>query len=128
MMMKSLILTLLVSTLMGQSDKITDANFKKTITKGFVVVKFTAQWSAKKLEQNFSKDVSGYQDAAVVTVASEDNSKAIKKLRIRNFPSVVLFYDGKKKKVWKADMDGKLDLTAKDLKKAIDDVLAGDVF
>jgi thioredoxin-like negative regulator of GroEL len=42
-----------------------------------------------------------------------------RKLRLRNFPSVVLFKDGKKVKVWKADFDGNLDLTTDQVRKAI---------
>jgi hypothetical protein len=41
---------------------------------------------------------------------------------------MALFYDGSKKETWKADMDGELDLTNKEIKSAIDDVLAEDVF
>ena len=33
-----------------------------------------------------------------------------------------------KKEVWKADMDGELDCTAKEIKSAIDNAMAGDVF
>ena len=58
----------------------------------------------------------------------EDVKKVVKKLRIRNYPSLALFHNGSKKEVWKADMDGVVDVNNKDIKKAIDDVLAGDVF
>jgi len=61
-------------------------------------------------------------------VKSEDAKKVVKKLRIRNYPSVALFHNGKKKEVWKADMDGVVDVKSKDIKKAIDDVQSGDVF
>ena len=64
----------------------------------------------------------------MLTVASEDAKLVVKKLRIRNYPSIALFYNGSKKEVWKADMDGEVDVTNKDIKSAIDDVLAGDVF
>ncbi len=41
---------------------------------------------------------------------------------------MALFYDGSKKETWKADMDGELEIDNKDIKNAIDDVLAEDVF
>ena len=41
---------------------------------------------------------------------------------------MALFYDGSKKKVWKADMDGELDIDNKDIKKEISNLFAGDVF
>ena len=52
----------------------------------------------------------------------------VKKLRIRNFPSIALFHKGDKIDVWKADMDGEVDCTAGDIKKAVDDFNSGDVF
>ena len=41
---------------------------------------------------------------------------------------MVLFYDGSKKETWKADMDGEIDCNNKDIKKAISNLKAGDVF
>ena len=54
--------------------------------------------------------------------------KVVKKLRIRNYPSIALFHNGSKKEVWKADMDGIVDVTNKHIKKAIQDAMSGDVF
>ena len=111
-------------------EKITDSNFKQHISKGVVVVKFTAKWSDKNTayDEDVLGKVEGHEDAKVITVASEDTKKVCKKLRLRNFPSIALFFDGSKKDVWKADMDGILEVTDKDIKSSIDDVLAGDVF
>ena len=41
---------------------------------------------------------------------------------------MVLFYDGSKKETWKADMDGELDCDNKEVKKAINDLFAEDLF
>ena len=109
-------------------EKITDDNFKKKIAKDFVVVVFTSKWQEKNVDKALLKGIAGYQQAVVITVASEDTKKVVKKLRLRNFPSLALFHNGSKKEVWKADMDGIVDVKNKDIKKAIDDVLAGDVF
>jgi thioredoxin-like negative regulator of GroEL len=109
-------------------EKITDDNFKKKIAKDFVVVVFTSKWQEKNVDKALLKGIAGYQKAVVITVASEDTKKVVKKLRLRNFPSLALFHNGSKKEVWKADMDGIVDVKNKDIKKAIDDVLAGDVF
>jgi hypothetical protein len=46
--------------------------------------------------------------------------ETVRKLRLRNFPSVVLFRNGKKVKVWKANFDGELDLKTDDVKESID--------
>ena len=39
-----------------------------------------------------------------------------------------MFHNGDKVDVWKADMDGEVDCSAGDIKKAVDDFNSGDVF
>ena len=114
----------------AEVEKITDSNFKQHISKGVVVVKFTAKWSDKNYayDEEVLGKIKGHEGARIITVASEDTKKVCKKLRLRNFPSIVLFHDGSKKDTWKADMDGILEVTDKDIKSSINDVLAGDVF
>ena len=118
-------LILFLSTLTAQ---VTDKNFKDKAGSGFVVVKFTSEWQEQDLDEKIFKDVKGYEDAVIIEVKDSNTKKLCKKLRIRNFPSVALFFDGSKKEVWKADMDGEVDVSADDIKSAIDDVLAEDVF
>ena len=114
-----------LSTLTAQ---VTDKNFKDKIGSGFAVIVFTANYQEKDLDDSVLKGVKGHEDAQIFTFKSAGLKKVIKKLRIRNYPSVALFHDGSKKEVWKADMDGEVDCTAGDIKSAIDEVLAEDVF
>ena len=114
-----------LSTLTAQ---VTDKNFKDKAGSGFVVVKFTSEWQEKDLDEKIFKGVKGHEDAIIIKVKDSDTKKLCKKLRIRNFPSIALFFDGSKKEVWKADMGGEIDVSADDIKSAIDDVLAEDVF
>ena len=124
--MKYLIgLILFLSTLTAQ---VTDKNFKDKVGDGFTVIVFTSNYQEKDLEGSVLKGVGGHEDAKIITVKSADVKKVVKKLRIRNYPSIALFHDGSKKEVWKADMDGIVDCSASDIKSAIDDVLAEDVF
>ena len=118
-------LILFLSTLTAQ---VTDKNFKDKTGSGFVVVTFTSEWQEQDLDPAILKGVDGHEDAVLITVKSEDTKKICKKLRLRNFPSIALFHDGSKKEIWKADMDGEVDVTASDIKSAISDVLAEDVF
>ena len=120
-----LCLLLFLSVTFGQ---VNDKNFKSTINGGMVIVVFTSEWQEQPFDKDILKGVSGYQDCEIVYVKSEDAKKVVKKLRLRNFPSIALFYDGSKKETWKADMDGELDIDNKDIKSSIDDVLAEDVF
>ena len=108
--------------------QVTDKNFKDKIGSGFAVVIFTSNYQEKDLDDSILKGVKEHEDAQILTVKSADLRKVIKKLRIRNYPSIALFHDGSKKEVWKADMDGEVDVTASDIKSAISDVLAEDVF
>jgi hypothetical protein len=116
---------LFLSTITAQ---VTDKNFKEQMGGGFVVVKFTSEWQEKVFDKKIFEGIEGHEGAKILTVKSEDTKKICKKLRIRNFPSIALFHDGSKKEVWKADMDGKVACSPNDIKSAIDDVLAEDVF
>ena len=109
-------------------SQINDKNFKSEVNGGTVVAIFTSEWQEQPFDKDILKGVKGYQDCEIIYVKSEEAPKVTKKLRLRNFPSMVLFYDGSKKETWKADMDGELDCDNKDIKSAIDDVLAEDVF
>ena len=116
---------LFLSTLTAQ---VTDKNFKDEAGSGFVVVKFVSEWQEKDLDPSVFAGVKGHEDAIIVEAKDSDTKKLCRKLRIRNFPSVALFFDGSKKEVWKADMDGEIECSAKEIKRAIDEVLAEDVF
>ena len=118
-------LILFLSTLTAQ---VTDKNFKDKAGSGFVVIKFTSEWQEKDLDEGLFKGVAGYEDAIIIEAKSDDVKKICKKLRIRNYPSIALFFDGSKKEVWKADMGGEIDISIGDIKSAIDDVLSEDVF
>ena len=118
-------LMLFLSVAYGQ---INDKNFKEKVNGGVTVAVFTSEWQEQDLDEKILKGVDGYQDAEILYVKSEDAPKVVKKLRFRNFPSIALFFDGSKKETWKADMDGEVDCSSKEIKNAIDDMLAEDVF
>ena len=109
-------------------EVINDGNFKKKIAKGFVLVKFTAKYQYATLDKKLFDGVKGFEGCVIYKVDHSQVKKVAKKLRIRNYPSLALFHNGKKKEVWKADMDGVVDVTNKHLKKAIQDAMSGDVF
>ena len=109
-------------------SELNDDNFKKKISKGFVLIKFTAPYQMKKLDGKLFDGVKGFEGCVIYEVDHSQVKKVAKKLRIRNYPSLALFHNGKKKEVWKADMDGVVDITNKHIKKAISDAMSGDVF
>ena len=108
--------------------EITDKTFKSTISKGIVVVIFTADYQMTTIDPKMIKAIEGHEKAVVIKIKHKNVSAVVKKLRLRNYPSIALFHDGTKKKVWKPDMDGNLGITEKDVKKEITNAFAGDVF
>ena len=110
------------------AEVINDDNFKSKISKGFVLIKFTAPYQMANLDPKLLCIRDRFEGCVIYEVDHSNVKKVVKKLRIRNYPSLALFHNGSKKEVWKADMDGIVDVNNKDIKKAIDDVLAGDVF
>ena len=102
-------LLLFLSVTYGQ---VNDKNFKEKINGGIVVTVFSAEWQDAEFDETIIKGVSGYQDCKILYIKSKEAPKVVKKLRFRNFPSMALFYDG----------------SNKEIKSAIDDVLAEDVF
>ena len=110
------------------SQNVNDKNFKEKINGGVVVAVFTSEWQEQDLDDKILKGVEGYQDCEIIYVASEQAKKVVKKLRIRNYPSVALYINGSKVKVWKGDMDGMLDMDSKAIKKKIESEIAGDQF
>ena len=104
---------------------VNDDNFYGAIYKGMHLVRFTADWSDDN-KQNFYtgkfivKGDSAHMGTQMMILPSKKVPQVVRKLRLRNFPSVVLFKDGKKVKVWKADFDVNLELGADDVEKAID--------
>ena len=116
-------LILLMSLAIGQQE-VNDDNFYGAIYKGMHLVRFTADWSDDN-KQNFYtgkfivKGDSAHMGTQMMILPSKKVPQVVRKLRLRNFPSVVLFKDGKKVKIWKADFDGNLELGRDDVVKAI---------
>ena len=122
------LLTILLFLSVTFSQGVNDKNFKDKINGGVVVAVVTSEWQEQELDEKILKGVQGYQDCENIYLQSEQAKKVVKKLRFRNFPSIALFFDGSKKETWKADMDGEVDCSAKNIIGAIDDLLAEDVF
>ena len=116
---------LLLLSLAFSQQQVTDTNFYGVIYKGMHLVRFTAEWSEDN-KQNFYQGKfivdgdSAHMGTQMMIIPSKKVPETVRKLRLRNFPSVVLFKNGKKVKVWKANFDGNLELSTDDVKKSID--------
>ena len=117
---------LLSSLVFGQpiQQEVNDDNFYGAIYKGMHLVRFTADWSDDN-KQNFYQGKfvidgdSAHMGTQMMILPSKKVPQVVRKLRLRNFPSVVLFKNGKKVKVWKADFDGNLELARDEVEKSI---------
>ena len=115
---------LLLALAFGQQE-VTDKNFYGAIYKGMHLVRFTAEWSSDSKQKFYQgkfivEGDSAYKGTQMMIIPSKKVPETVRKLRLRNFPSVVLFRNGKKVKVWKANFDGNLDLKTDDVKESID--------
>lgn len=115
---------LLLALAFGQQE-VTDKNFYGAIYKGMHLVRFTAEWSNDNKQKFYQgkfivEGDSAYKGTQMMIIPSKKVPETVRKLRLRNFPSVVLFRNGKKVKVWKANFDGNLDLKTDDVKESID--------
>ena len=115
---------LLLALAFGQQE-VTDKNFYGAIYQGMHLVRFTAEWSSDSKQKFYQgkfivKGDSAYKGTQMMIIPSKKVPETVRKLRLRNFPSVVLFRNGKKVKVWKANFDGELDLKTDDVKESID--------
>ena len=121
--MKWLILLMSLAFAQPAQQVVNDDNFYGAIYTGIWLVRFTAEWSSS--EQNFYigkfivEGDSAHMGTQMMILPSKKVPKVVRELRLRNFPSVVLFKNGKKVKVWKANFDGKLELSTDEVKKAI---------
>jgi|TARA_R110002167_G_scaffold18119_9_gene68351 thioredoxin-like negative regulator of GroEL len=116
---------LLLLSLVFSQQQVTDTNFYGAIYKGMHLVRFTSEWSEDNKENFYQGKFivdgdSAYMGTQMMIIPSNKVPSTVRKLRLRNFPSVVLFKDGKKVKVWKANFDGNLELKTDAVKKAID--------
>jgi len=115
---------LLLLTLAFGQQVVNDDNFYGAIFSGMHLVRFTSEWSDDN-KQNFYQGKfivdgdSAHMGTQMMILPSKKVPQVVRKLRLRNFPSVVLFKNGKKVKMWKADFDGNLELTRDDVIKAI---------
>ena len=122
--MKSLILLMSFVFAQPAQQVVNDDNFNGVIFQGMWLVRFTSSWSTDS-KQNFYigefivEGDSAHMGTQMMILPSKKVPKITRKLRLRNFPSAVLFKNGKKVKVWKADFDGKLELTTEEVRKAI---------
>ena len=107
--------------------QVTDKNFSDKTGDGVIVVVFTSKW-AESDGMNYVKGVKGHEGAKIIQAMSEDTKKVCKKLRLRNYPSIALYFNGDKVDTWKGDMDGIIDIEPGDIKDAIEEAIAGDQF
>jgi thioredoxin-like negative regulator of GroEL len=122
------ILILLSLNIYAQSDVpekywVNDANFNKAINgdgfeeKDIVVVEFWAEFNKENCFAEWAKlDVPYYR----VNIA--DAPEAKKRYRVRMAPTIIIFKEGSKERVFKAGLDLLLPTDLQEIKKSIEEV------
>ena len=124
-MRKMLMMLMMIGSLSAQyevvkkENPITDADFTSKTAKGFSVVEFCAGWAGVCSIDKFM-DVQGYKGTKIFHAETKDTPRETRRNKLRTFPSVVLYKDGKPIKKWKATIDGKNAVTEIDIKMDID--------
>ena len=102
-----------------KENPITDADFASKTTKGFSVVEFCAGWAGVCSIDKFM-GIEGHKGTKIFHAETKDTPRETRRNKLRTFPSVVLYKDGKPIKKWKATIDGKNAVTEIDIKMDID--------
>ena len=124
-MRKMLMMLMMIGSLSGQYDvvkeksSVTDDDILIKTISGFSVVEFCAGWAGVCSIDKFM-DVQGYKGTKIFHADTKDTPKETRRNKLRTFPSVVLYKDGKPIKKWKATIDGKNAVTEIDIKMGID--------
>ena len=124
-MRKMLMMLMMIGSLSAQyevvkkENPITDADFASKTAKGFSVVEFWAGWACVCSIDKFMS-IEGHKGAKIFHADTKDTPQHTRKNKLRTFPSVVLYKDGKPIKKWKATIDGKNAVTEIDIKMDID--------
>ena len=124
-MRKMLMMLMMIGSLSAQyevvkkENPITDADFAVKTAKGFSVVEFCAGWAGVCSIDKFM-GIEGHKGTKIFHADTKDTPQHTRKNKLRTFPSVVLYKDGKPIKRWKATIDGKNAVTEIDIKMGID--------
>ena len=124
-MRKMLMMLMTICSLSAQyevvkkENPITDADFAVKTAKGFSVVEFCAGWAGVCSIDKFM-GIEGHKGTKIFHAETKDTPRETRRNKLRTFPSVVLYKDGKPIKKWKATIDGKNAVTEIDIKMDID--------
>ena len=115
----------MIGTLSGQYDvvkeksSVTDDDILIKTISGFSVVEFCAGWAGVCSIDKFM-GIEGHKGTKIFHAETKDTPRETRRNKLRTFPSVVLYKDGKPIKKWKATIDGKNAVTEIDIKMDID--------
>ena len=125
--MKNLLFLLLLalSSSLYSQEFITDANFKDKInSSNIVIVEFWAEFNQDNAFSEWNKIKGGPYYRVNIT----DAPSAKKKYRIRMAPTMIIFKDGDKNKVFKAGLDLLFPSNLNNINKAIEEAKLADKF
>ncbi len=97
---------------------LTEASFDKAVNTGIVIVEFVA---------SFAEPFSGWEevkDGQYYRVDIEKSPNLKKKYKVRTVPTIIVFNNGSKELMYKANIMFELDVTAEELHEDIEDLFS----
>ena len=121
MKMSKYIATLLLILCFGYSHsqtKLNESNFKKSTSKGVVVVEFNAPFNVGNSFKGWRK----LEHCSYYTVCVAGSPTLQKKYKIRSYPTLLIFHNGYVEKKFKGNIMLELEVTTKELQEAVDEL------
>ena len=119
--MRKLILALLLICLSayGSVEYLTNGNFNSKISKGIVVVEYSAEWN----NANKFKELNQLKDCTVYRACIAKCSDAANEYGIKAIPTVIIYDNGEEIKRFSPNIMLQLEATGKDAQSAIDEIV-----
>lgn len=101
-----------------EPKELTEENFNQAINTGVVVVEFVASFAEPFAEWDKIKDGEYYR------VDIEKSPELKKKYKVRTVPTIIVFNNGSKELMYKANIMFELDVTAEEIHEDIEDLFS----
>ena len=127
--MKTLVKLILLSTFLFSTPPGDELGIMDN--KGLMIVKIYSSWSDDHYfdDEGISDYLNELKECGTcqIKVKEIENSKAssfVRSKRIRNFPSIVVIFDSKVKEIYKADIEGYLEVSKSEIESDIKKMVA----
>ena len=127
--MKKLIIfgMLMLTTLFGQVNELTDENFEKATRRGMVVVEFYATWNKANIV-TLLDTWDNFEVNRVYRLNVETYDKIMTSENVVVLPTIIFYLDGEEAGRLQGNMKFQLETTTKELDKMVEEIYNEDKF